>query len=107
MRAVVQATCPGCKKVLRLPADWVNQPLRCKHCGATVQAKGKSPTPITSGKLPSKPVKVPKVDSAKQTAEPSRVQVVEPVDALPALAVNEQPAGLPHFSGLSDFDSQP
>ena len=34
--AVVQAvlaTCPGCNKTLRIRADWVQQPMKCKHCG--------------------------------------------------------------------------
>jgi hypothetical protein len=39
MSAVVQATCPGCKKVLRIPAEWMRQPIRCKHCGMILNAK--------------------------------------------------------------------
>jgi hypothetical protein len=42
MSAVIQATCPGCKKLLRLPADWVNQSIRCKQCGTVVQVKKRS-----------------------------------------------------------------
>jgi hypothetical protein len=34
MTQTVQTMCPGCKRDLRLPADWVHEPLRCKHCGA-------------------------------------------------------------------------
>ena len=33
MAAVIQATCPGCKKMLRIPSDWIQQAIRCKHCG--------------------------------------------------------------------------
>ena len=33
MTAVIQATCPGCKKMLRIPPDWIHQAIRCKHCG--------------------------------------------------------------------------
>src|SRR5437868_5681940 len=40
MAQVVQAACPGCKKALRLPADWLQQPMKCKHCGMTFVAKG-------------------------------------------------------------------
>lgn len=29
---ILQAQCPGCKNVLRIPADLVHQSLRCKHC---------------------------------------------------------------------------
>jgi hypothetical protein len=39
MSAIVQATCPGCKNILRIPADWVNQPIRCKHCGLVMLSK--------------------------------------------------------------------
>src|SRR5947209_19586680 len=39
MSAVVQATCPGCKKTLRIPAEWARQAIRCKHCGAVLNAK--------------------------------------------------------------------
>jgi hypothetical protein len=39
MGVVVQAKCPNCGKLLRIPADWVNQAMRCKHCGQPFQAK--------------------------------------------------------------------
>src|ERR1700730_7580698 len=45
MKQVVQAKCPGCRKVLRIPAAWIAQSLRCKHCGMIVQAKGMSAAP--------------------------------------------------------------
>ncbi|HEV3257502.1 MAG TPA: hypothetical protein VG013_11520 [Gemmataceae bacterium] len=45
MNQVVQAKCPGCRKVLRIPAAWIAQSLRCKHCGMIVQAKGMSAAP--------------------------------------------------------------
>ena len=37
---VVQATCPGCKTVLSIPADWLRQPIKCKNCGTVMQARG-------------------------------------------------------------------
>jgi hypothetical protein len=36
---IVQAKCPGCKQLLRIPAAWVSQPIRCKHCGIVIQGK--------------------------------------------------------------------
>jgi phage FluMu protein Com len=39
MAAVVQAKCPQCQKVLRIPADWLKQTMRCKHCGQTFQPR--------------------------------------------------------------------
>ncbi|HLJ93069.1 MAG TPA: hypothetical protein VKU02_07740 [Gemmataceae bacterium] len=52
MASVVEATCPGCKKTLRIPADWVHKTLRCKKCGATVQitqSVSSTPTEPSSG----------------------------------------------------------
>jgi len=45
MSAVVQATCPGCKHVLRIPAEWLGQAFKCKHCGMVIQARGKTLPP--------------------------------------------------------------
>lgn len=39
MTAVIQARCPQCGKLLRIPADWLNQAMRCKHCSQVIQAK--------------------------------------------------------------------
>jgi hypothetical protein len=39
MAQVVHTSCPSCKKILRVPADWINKTLRCKNCGAMVQVK--------------------------------------------------------------------
>ena len=39
MSGIVQATCPGCKNILRIPADWTDKPIRCKHCGLVMQSK--------------------------------------------------------------------
>ena len=36
MTQVVQSTCPGCKNLLRIPAVWLKQAVRCKHCGEIV-----------------------------------------------------------------------
>src|SRR5205085_12407987 len=64
MYQVVHAKCPHCKNLLRIPADWLAQPMRCKHCHLIFQAKAKpagvpaqppgvsahTPTPATRGK---------------------------------------------------------
>lgn len=46
MAKVVQAKCPHCKHVLRIPGEWLNQPMRCKNCQKTFQAKAKSAPPV-------------------------------------------------------------
>lgn len=47
MSTVIQAACPGCKKPLRIPAEWLKQAIRCKHCGQVIQARKKQ-TPASS-----------------------------------------------------------
>lgn len=63
MAQVVQAKCPGCKNVLRFPANWVGGSLRCKHCGRVVQTKPKSGT---GGSAPASP---PAAKSARPAAK--------------------------------------
>jgi len=41
MQQSVHATCPGCKAVLRIPAQWADKAVKCKTCGAVVRATGK------------------------------------------------------------------
>ena len=55
MVSVVQAPCPSCQRVLRIPSDWVSQPMRCKHCGMVFQATARpqafvpaNPTPAAT-----------------------------------------------------------
>lgn len=39
---LMQANCPGCRAVLRIPAGWMHQPIRCKHCGMVIQLQQKA-----------------------------------------------------------------
>jgi hypothetical protein len=48
MAKVVEAICPGCKNVLRVPGDWVNSSLRCKKCGTVVRLPQRSSDPAAS-----------------------------------------------------------
>jgi hypothetical protein len=53
---VVQGKCPGCQRVLRIPADWLGtKSMRCKHCGKVFQLR--SPA-NQSSKTESKPASV-------------------------------------------------
>jgi hypothetical protein len=54
MASVVQATCPGCKRTLRIPAGWSSQAIRCKHCGAVMQAKSSAKPPGVRAAVPSR-----------------------------------------------------
>ena len=51
MTEIVQANCPHCNNVLRIPAEWVGQAMRCKFCQNTFEARAKSsdtPLPATA-----------------------------------------------------------
>ncbi len=52
MTQVVQAKCPNCKSVLRIPAEWVSQPMKCKRCLQIFQAKPKSLPATMQGTQP-------------------------------------------------------
>ncbi len=41
MDATVRATCPKCRNILRIPAQWVGQAVKCKKCGSVVRSKAK------------------------------------------------------------------
>ena len=45
---IVQARCPFCKNLLRIPADWLERPMRCKHCKNIFQSKQRAPQPVAA-----------------------------------------------------------
>jgi hypothetical protein len=42
MSQIVQARCPHCQNVLRIPAPWLQQPMRCKYCQQVFQGRAKA-----------------------------------------------------------------
>jgi hypothetical protein len=100
MVGVVQATCPGCRKVLRIPADWLYQAVRCKHCGMSASVQPVvSPSPplpaiaaFSSQPAPAAPVNSSGVATA----------AADPIVASPAM----QPASAA-FSALTLDDGSP
>ncbi len=38
MAAVTKVRCPRCKTLLRIPADWLARPIRCRHCDKSFRA---------------------------------------------------------------------
>ncbi len=42
MSQVVQAQCPHCQNVLRIPREWLARSMRCKHCKKTFEARIKA-----------------------------------------------------------------
>jgi len=83
--SVVQATCPGCQNVLRVPADMVTQPIQCKHCKtvlrlkqpatpvASAPARRPAPPPVPARTPPPVPVAdlVEAVAPAEESADPA------------------------------------
>lgn len=55
MSRVVQAKCPGCQNMLRIPADWLSETIRCKRCGKVCKARTK-PRPVQANGLASEPM---------------------------------------------------
>lgn len=113
MAELVHATCPGCKKSLRVPAGWAGRKVSCKHCGAVLTVPGASVpvTPITP--LQAKPTPEPsrlKSDTPalpepepiiRSSVSPSRRRLpafLYPVIGLGMLALAA--AGVAHFTGI-------
>jgi hypothetical protein len=94
MSNLVQAVCPTCKNLLRMPADWVRQPVRCKHCGQVLQARAPAAAPPPARPTPAAPV------------APAPVPLVSPV-ATPAAVPAQHLAGGSPFSDLGTLDDGP
>jgi len=74
MSQVVQSACPGCKKSLRIPVEWLQKPIRCKHCGMVLKAK----QPATPSRTPSAPRKE-QATPAPAAKAPAAPPLIEPV----------------------------
>ncbi len=105
MSAVVQATCPGCKKTLRIPADWIQQSIRCKYCGLVMQAKTSTaaapataeraaPPPLPTAKRPSAPPPIPgaKAPSARTATNGHAQTAANGIDPFADLDVTTEAA---------------
>jgi hypothetical protein len=99
MPAVVEAACPGCKKTLRIPANWLGQTMRCKHCGLILATQ--SPVRAASA--------VPAPQPAPPLARPIQPPVAPPVARPigPAIAT-QQPASsaIASPSVFADLDAE-
>lgn len=105
MGAVVQSRCPGCKKVLRVPSNWLSQPMRCKFCGMIMQSRVKpastaptareprlsarpTPPPPTRRKtpqsLPVPPAFLPETAAVTPTPTAKPAPLARPVAVVPA-----------------------
>ena len=97
MSQVVQAKCPHCQNVLRVPAEWLGKTMRCKYCQNTFAAAGK----VSAAALPAKPVNG---DPAKAKAA---VPVAKGTNGTPAPAAPRRPAGDPFAFDDDDAPAPP
>ena len=75
MTQVVQAKCPFCQNVLRIPADWLAQPMRCKFCKQVIQAKAAATglaTALTTGQAHAALAAPPEAATAVVSGSPPR-----------------------------------
>ena len=101
MSNVINTACPGCKKVLRVPADWVNKNIRCKFCNTTMQIKAS-----TAPKVPT----VPGVTAAKQPQTANRpVSSTPPAPSQTASQSKPLNSPMPEVANQNplDFDEIP
>jgi hypothetical protein len=83
MSAVVQAICPGCQRVLRIPANWLGQAFKCKHCGTIIQARAKAPDPAPAAP-PARPVALPVGRTAPKPVSRPAAVTTKPARSSPA-----------------------
>ncbi len=93
MPQLVQSLCPGCKNRLRIPADWLQQAIRCKHCGTLLQAKSRTAPTVRENVIDSPPQK-----AATATITPPVVALAVPV---------AQPVGGAAFDVFDNADREP
>jgi hypothetical protein len=100
MAQVVQAKCPFCKIVLRIPTQWLSQPMRCKHCQQIFQAqqkpaKSKPAYPVSKPAAP--PPGLPPLSAAVTSQPPKAIPmgasapVAAPFSAPPMTASSGNP----------------
>ncbi len=95
MTQAVQAKCPHCKQILRIPGEWLDRPMRCKHCQQVFQARSKSATPMPPVARPVVPPLPP--------APPAGIPVGKLVSAGPARAAGPPPLPKAAPAGASPF----
>src|SRR5262249_39514820 len=93
MAPIVQAECPGCKKVLRIPAEWMHQVIRCKHCGMVASAR---PTVAITPISPASSTHSPSPASVTSVvpSAPGAVAPTAGADALAALDADAEPGAM-------------
>lgn len=104
MSAVVQASCPHCQNVLRIPADWLDKPMRCKFCRNTFEARSKpSDTPLPATIWPATAMPAVALPPTAFAAAPVARAAVPVANAVAPTAVTAAPVA----HGAAPFAIEP
>ena len=108
MSTAINATCPGCKKVLKVPTQWVNQVIRCKFCNMAMQIKPNIPQP-QSGVKPNPATQSPQAAGNVSSRAPvTGSGAVPPLPAVPPIPMNHSGAqSVTNQFGLTDVNYDP
>ena len=108
MSTAINATCPGCKKVLKVPTQWVNQVIRCKFCNMAMQIKPNIPQP-QSGVKPNSATQSPQAAGNVSSRAPvTGSGAVPPLPAVPPIPMNHSGAqSVTNQFGLTDVNYDP
>lgn len=108
MSTAINATCPGCKKVLKVPTQWINQVIRCKFCNMAMQIKPNIPQPQSGVKT--NPAKQgPQAAGNVPPRAPTVVGgAVPPLPAVPPIPMNHAGSqSVTNQFGLTDVNYDP
>jgi hypothetical protein len=96
---VVKAECPGCHKSLKIPANWISEPMKCKHCGLVFQAKAPQASAAKHSSRPapllSKPFAPPPGVAMGIPAGPPAIPTARPASPITAGIPTAAPVGVP------------
>ncbi len=109
MSTAINATCPGCKKVLKVPTQWVNQVIQCKFCNMTLQIKPnipQSPSGSQKQQVQKSPVASGSSNSSSNNVVSKPLSVTAPV--VPPVVPNySQSQRVTNQFGLTDVNYDP
>jgi hypothetical protein len=94
MTQVVQATCPHCHQILRIPAEWLDKAMRCKFCRQVFEARprnGQAPLPATA--ISAAPVARPATPVARAA---TAITATPPAAASLVFGHDDTDTGAPH-----------
>ncbi len=96
MSTAINATCPGCKKNLKVPSQWVNQVIQCKFCNMQMQIKPN----VASAQRPSSQVNPGVAMTSGRQTNPVQLSQVPP--PLIQNTIQQTSSGGPKFSMAND-----